>query len=556
MDNNHSQSNYAGLTSNELYSYFSRSNWTGLNESQRLDLLQEVADRQAAANGDKYSVTVSFENMDSSTSGYEAGNHIYLNRDMFVNDRVVESYGEKTIEFKLTDSNWQALETVLHEGEHALQDNISNGTVEADDATKALFQSNNFTVSDVDGNRASQYMLGKNNYAFYYLNPSELDAFKTSQDQTQAIIASLQSQGLKDSSMDQYLAELQKNGYEAKLNEYRSEFGNENVDKEVAAVLKNTYFNTNEPVDKNIEKAVKSEMIESQKALDRENKMSENRTVENQTAENKTEGNGMAKQVYEQNGFTYTVDENGTITGEGKVAADKGVDCGKRPDPPGLESGDDRGHVIAAGHGGANEPYNMTAQDRHMNRSEYKTVENSERSLAKEGYDVHTSKTAFVSDPSGRPDAYMINDTITSPDGKTQNVHLSFQNMSQTEQEENNQFLDSQIDLYDAPNPDPLRDSMSKEEYTQLMEETDAALPSVKDEFDMDSMTSFSFDQSFDGFANGNTYTGDVDSGVQGGDTGVSADSGVGFGSDSDSGVGTDSGGMDSGSDAGASVDI
>lgn len=410
MDNNHSQSNYAGLTSNDLYSYFSRSNWTGLNESQRLDLLQEVADRQAAANGDKYSVTVSFENMDSSTSGYEAGNHIYLNRDMFVNDRVVESYGDKTIEFKLTDSNWQALETVLHEGEHAFQDNISNGTVEADDATKALFQSNNFTVSDVDGNRASQYMLGKNNYAFYYLNPSELDAFKTSQDQTQAIIASLQSQGLKDSSMDQYLAELQKNGYEAKLNEYRSEFGNENVDKEVAAVLKNTYFNTNEPVDKNIEKAVKSEMIESQKALDRENKMSENRTVENQTAENKTEGN--------------------------------------------------------------------------------------------------------------------------------------------------NQFLDSQIDLYDAPNPDPLRDSMSKEEYTQLMEETDAALPSIKDEFDMDSTTSFSFDQSFDGFANGNAYTGDVDSGVQGSDAGVSADSGVGFGSDSDSGVGTDSGGMDSGSDAGASVDI
>lgn len=208
----------------------------------------------------------------------------------------------------------------------------------------------------------------------------------------------------------------------------------------------------------------------------------------------------MAKQTFNENGFTYTVDENRTITAEGKIEADNGVKCGTRVTPDGMKEGDQRGHIIAAREGGLNKAYNMTAQDGKVNQGAYKTVEKSEVDLAKKGYDVQTSKTAYVSNqPGGRPDAYMVNDKITSPDGKTQDVHMSFQNISpQDQQEMNEQSAETFSQMSNEyPNPDSRPEDMTEDEYANLVQETDMSLSSVKDEFDIDNTTSMSFDEGF-----------------------------------------------------------
>lgn len=149
--------------------------------------------------------------------------------------------------------------------------------------------------------------------------------------------------------------------------------------------------------------------------------------------------------------------------------------------------------------------------------------------MAKKGYDVQTSKTAYVSNqPGGRPDAYMINDKITSPDGKTQDIHMSFQNMTpQDQQEMNEQSAETFARMSNEyPNPDSRPEDMTEDEYADLMQETDMSLSSVKDEFDMYNTSSMSFD---DGFVADAQSSLDSESGVGGcgADMGAGADEGA-----------------------------
>lgn len=203
----------------------------------------------------------------------------------------------------------------------------------------------------------------------------------------------------------------------------------------------------------------------------------------------------MSDKTYIDNGYTFTVYDNGTKSAEGTVPTE-GVNCKGRVTPDGMKTGDQRGHLIAAQEGGPNKGYNMTAQNGNLNQGQYKTVENAEVSLARQGYDVNASKTAFVSNQDGgRPDAYIINDTVTSPDGKVQSINLSFQNESKSEQAAQNQMLENEIDIDNSLNSNPLRETMKAEEYSALMQETDASLPSLKDSFDMNNTTEISFEQ-------------------------------------------------------------
>lgn len=258
----------------------------------------------------------------------------------------------------------------------------------------------------------------------------------------------------------------------------------------------------------------------------------------------------MSKQTYNENGFTYTVDDNGTITAEGKIESDNGVKCGARVTPNGMVDGDQRGHIIAAREGGVNKGFNMTAQDGRLNQGAYKGAERAEINLAKQGYDVQTSKTAYVSNQQGgRPDAYMINDTITAPNGKTQDIHLSFQNMSPQEQQEmNDQSATIFSEMSSAfPNPGSRPEGMTESEYAELMEETDMDLPSVNDEFDMDNTTSMSFDEGFVSDAQSSFDSGTSD-GTESSESGVGADSRAEGGADPGADEGAD-GGADGGMD-------
>lgn len=271
----HPETIYSRLSNSELHSMYDESVWFGLNEAQRHDLLQETVNREAIANGSKYSCEIVFADMDSQTAGSQCGNTITLNREMFVNDRMSIEYGGKTITYSLPDSNFQAYETVMHEHQHVLQDAIANGTVEADAETKALFEANGFTVSDINGEKGSQYLLGEIDFSMYMLNPTEADAFRTSQAKTAALLSELNSQHGEKASNAAYADKMTRESYEAKLGQYRELYNNPNIDKEVANVLMNAYHNTNIPVDKNIEAIVHREMVLSQQAIDNENKMME-----------------------------------------------------------------------------------------------------------------------------------------------------------------------------------------------------------------------------------------------------------------------------------------
>ena len=146
---------------------------------------------------------------------------------------------------------------------------------------------------------------------------------------------------------------------------------------------------------------------------------------------------------------------------------------------------DERGHIQASSLGGSNSRDNIAPQARDLNHGSWYNMENAERGALRSGSTIDTEKTAFVSNqPGGRPDAFMANTSISFPSGQTQEIHLSFSNMQNNEQLAINEEVMAQAsDMMNAsPNPgDGLRDSMSPEEYADLMEETDAALPNIAD---------------------------------------------------------------------------
>lgn len=176
----------------------------------------------------------------------------------------------------------------------------------------------------------------------------------------------------------------------------------------------------------------------------------------------------------------------GTISYTGESVITKGSHAGMPPRTAAYGSTDERGHIQASSLGGSNRADNVVPQARDLNHGAYYQMEQGERAALREGASIQSEKIAYTSQPEGRPDAFMVNDTISFPDGQTQTVHLSFANLMNAEQEAMNTEISTQAaDLYDAqPNPgDALRDSMSLVEYGALMEEMDAALPSVQDHY-------------------------------------------------------------------------
>ncbi|MDO5134264.1 MAG: DNA/RNA non-specific endonuclease, partial [Eubacteriales bacterium] len=184
---------------------------------------------------------------------------------------------------------------------------------------------------------------------------------------------------------------------------------------------------------------------------------------------------------------TNTVDPNtGTITYSGTSESVPSSHKGMPPRTDAYEPTDERGHIQASSLSGPNTRDNVVPQSKDLNHGAYLQMENAERSIDKSGGKVESEKSAFVSNQrGGRPDAFMVNDHVTYANGHEQTVHLSFANLTNEQQESMNQALNAHTDMLNAPNPgDTLRESMSTAEYSQLMEETESYLPSVKEMYD------------------------------------------------------------------------
>lgn len=187
-----------------------------------------------------------------------------------------------------------------------------------------------------------------------------------------------------------------------------------------------------------------------------------------------------------ENSFNSVNPETGTKTYSGPSTITPGNHNGMPSRTDAYELTDERGHIQASSLGGANSRDNIVPQSKDLNHGAYYQMENAERSVLKSGGKIDSEKSAFVSNqPGGRPDAFMINDHVTHANGNAQNVHLSFTNLTNAEQESLNQSLNAHTDMMNSPNPgDVLRESMSEADYAQLMEETDPYLPGVKDMYD------------------------------------------------------------------------
>lgn len=154
---------------------------------------------------------------------------------------------------------------------------------------------------------------------------------------------------------------------------------------------------------------------------------------------------------------------------------------------------DERGHIQASSLSGDNSKENIAPQAKDLNHGAYLSVEKGEKDALKNGNTIESEKMAVSSgaQPGNRPDAFLVNDVVTTADGHTQEIHHSFANMMNDEQENLNKELDKHSDMLNAPNPeDTLRERMSVEEYADMMEKTDAELPGIRDEYQVDEYTS------------------------------------------------------------------
>lgn len=190
-----------------------------------------------------------------------------------------------------------------------------------------------------------------------------------------------------------------------------------------------------------------------------------------------------------------TVDlDTGTKDYVGPSELTKGNHDGMPPRDSSYLSTDERGHIQASSLSGDNSKLNIAPQAKDLNHGAYLSVENGERDALMNGNTITSKKVAYASNqPGQRPDAYMVNDIVTMANGQQQEIHRSFANLQNSEQEALNAELDEHSDMLNVSNPeDTLRDSMSNEEYTDLVEKTDVELLDLRDEYQMDEYTSLS----------------------------------------------------------------
>lgn len=178
--------------------------------------------------------------------------------------------------------------------------------------------------------------------------------------------------------------------------------------------------------------------------------------------------------------------ETGTTTNASDLEITHGNHDHMPPRTSAYEPTDEKGHNNASSLGGSNNRDNVFPQSKDLNHGSYLQMEKGEKDVLQAQGNIHSEKTAFISNqPGGRPDAFMVNDHITYANGVTQDVHHSFTNLTNAQQESINASLQGHTDMLNAPNPgDTLRDHMSPADYAHVMEETDASLPGIRDTYD------------------------------------------------------------------------
>lgn len=281
---------YGNLSNEQLYSMFRESSYSKLDESEKLDLLQETVNRDALERGEIGAPEVRFADLPVNESGNASNGVINVNRDMAVNGVQSIEYDGQTIQHPVGAYNIETLNTVLHENIHCFQEQVIDGTINIEDIQKsAEYQSNGFTTSAVlqDGKYqlGSQYLTGEtaNGYYCYYFQATERDAFLGAEEKTDTILNNIIEKCGTEPSFEAYKKSVEITGYHATERAAIERFQNLNFERDLNQTLMNQYFGMNVPVAPNIENAVKAEMIATYQGLYQQIAQTNNLTIKEDT---------------------------------------------------------------------------------------------------------------------------------------------------------------------------------------------------------------------------------------------------------------------------------
>lgn len=281
---------YGNLNNEQLYSMFRESSYSKLDESEKLDLLQETVNRDSLERGEIGAPEVRFADLPANESGNASNGVINVNRDMAVNGVQSIEYDGQTIQHPVRAYNIETLNTVLHENIHCFQEQVIDGTINIEDIQKsAEYQSNDFTTSAVLQNGkyqlGSQYLTDEtaNGYYCYYFQSTERDAFLGAEEKTDTILNNIIEKCGTEPSFEAYKKSVEITGYHATERAAIERFQNLNFERGLNQTLMNQYFGMNVPVAPNIENAVKAEMIATYQGLHQQIAQTNNLTMKEDT---------------------------------------------------------------------------------------------------------------------------------------------------------------------------------------------------------------------------------------------------------------------------------
>ena len=268
---------YSNWSEGALYSRFRGEVWKSLDEGAREDLLQEVVNRAAESGGQTAACRVLFAELEPSVAGEQSGAFIRLNREMFVNDRQAAEYQGTPIYRPLPDANLRALETALHEDQHAWQNQVVRGEIPgADPSLRREYAANQFqsvplTQADGTPRTGSTYLQGRiggdAGYELYYFQATERDAHRVSEARTVEIMNELAAQYGDEPSFEAFRATVAEEGYDAVFAEACETLGVSDPPAQINQSLMNHVYGTRFPVEPSLEALVQWEMALSYDAL-------------------------------------------------------------------------------------------------------------------------------------------------------------------------------------------------------------------------------------------------------------------------------------------------
>ncbi len=155
---------HAQLTDAQLFSRFRAEKWEGMPPAERLQLLQELENREAHAQGRAaYQVVPERTNAAESNMGAFDGRVIRIN-ELFLTDACMP---DNAARFTVAS----ALDTIIHEGRHAYQQHVVNGRDKSGtvpDDVRRIWLINNIAYSNSTETAAG--------FALYAIQPIERDA--------------------------------------------------------------------------------------------------------------------------------------------------------------------------------------------------------------------------------------------------------------------------------------------------------------------------------------------------------------------------------------------